>query len=207
MLIDCTEHTESELIIVEGKDAANALKRVCNRRNQAILGLQGKLPNAAKASSEGKLLKNPQIANLIAAIDPGASSGFCFDQLRYHRLVIFTDPDADGLHARVLIVLLFYLHLRFVIEQGRLFVGYAPLYSLDCSQLENPVIAFTTNQYHQLIADLVAKGITDAVTTRFKGLASMDQLLLSRCCVNRDSRMVKKISIADCEAMLRPLGV
>lgn len=206
MLIDCTEHPDSELLIVEGKSAANALKRVRDRRNQAVLAMQGKIPNAAKMSSVRKLLENPQIINLLKALDTNWSGDFRVDEMRYRRLIILTDPDADGIHTRVLIALLFFLHLRVVVEQESLYMGYAPLYSVDSTHLKTPKIAFTQNQYNQVLADLQERGISDTMTTRYKGLAGMDQPLLSRCCIDKESRVIKLVTVSDCQAMVKAFG-
>lgn len=206
MLIDCIEHPDSELLIVEGKSAANALKHVRDRRNQAVLALQGKIPNAAKVKSVRKLLENPPIVNLLKALDANWSGDFRIDEMRYRRLIILTDPDADGIHTRVLIALLFFQCLRAVVEQGNLYTGYAPLYSVDSTHLKTPAIAYTQSQYEQLSTNLHADGIRDAVVTRYKGLAGMDQSMLSRCCVDKESRAIKLVTVADCQAMLKVFG-
>lgn len=206
MLLDCTDFSDSELLIVEGKSAANALKRVVDRRSQAVLALQGKIPNAAKAKSLQKLLENPQIASLIEALGVNFTGEFQADQMRYQRVVILTDPDADGIHLRVLIASLFYLHFRVVLEQQKLFTIYAPLYSLHSSHLETPAIAYNHSQYIEALADLQAQGVSDAVTTRYKGLAGMDQSILNQCCVDKESRMIKLVTMSDCNAMLRAFG-
>ena len=56
VLIDCSEPVDSELFVVEGVSAANALRSVRDRRCQAVLPMQGKIPNASRTSPE-KLLK------------------------------------------------------------------------------------------------------------------------------------------------------
>lgn len=207
MLINCLEHTNSELLIVEGKSAANALKCVRDRRHQAVLALQGKIPNAAKVKSARKLLENPQIISLLTALNSAWSGEFRVDEMRYQRLIILTDPDADGIHTRVLIALLFFIHLRNVVEQESLFNCYAPLYGIDSSHFKIPKFAHTEKQYLKIVADLEARGISDTVTTRYKGLAGMDQTLLKRCCVDKESRAIKVVTTSDCQSMLKVFGV
>ena len=207
MLLSCSEQADTELLIVEGKSAANALQRVRDRQNQAVLALQGKIPNAVKAKSEKKLLENIPICNLLSAIAVDWSGGFCIDRHRYDRLIILTDPDADGVHARALVILLFYLHLRDIIDRGCLYVVYAPLYSIESRLLERPAIAYTDSHYQKVQADLREKGIEDTVTTRYKGVAGMDQELLIRCCISGNSRAIKPVSTADCQKIEEVFGL
>lgn len=206
MLIDCREHSDCELFIVEGKNAAYALKRVRSSRNQAILALQGKLPNAARAKSKERLLQNLQIIDLLSALNHDAL-GVQSDPMPFQKIIILTDPDADGVHARILVATFFYFHLRNVIEQGLLHVACAPLFCIRSDSLEAPRYVFSEKSVKQEASRLTAAGINDQQITRYKGLASLDAESLASECVKPESRTISQLSLTDCATLARAFEV
>ena len=101
MLLDSQQHgPEAELLLVEGESAAQSVAAVRQSLRQAVLPLQGKPLNAWKAGRD-KVLASPLYRQLAAALGlPDAVS--CSDadvgRLRYGRILLLFDPDADGIH-------------------------------------------------------------------------------------------------------------
>lgn len=201
MYIECSERVDSELFIVEGKHAANAVKRVRDARAQAILALQGKLPNAGRVKSQAKLLNNSQVSELLTVVGDNAAAGLAGSSLRYNKIILLTDPDADGLHARVLLVAFFYHQLRSVVEQGVIYMANAPLYCVRSSGLSAPKYIFSAKQYTDIVKQLEVAGINDADVTHFKGLASLNCDELARFCIAPQSRTISRLTVADCAAI------
>ena len=204
MLIDCHTPKNGELFLVEGTHAANAMKRVRRREHQAILRLQGKVPNATKKSLSS-LIENKQVANLINAL-----GGSTFEDLSspFARIILLCDADHDGAHARALLVLLFYQHMRDLISAVRLFAGLAPLYLIKAPDVE-ALPAYSEQHRDSVIQQLTADHEIDRAELtidRFKGLASMPAEDLHRYCVSEKSRAIKQLSIADCEAISQAVG-
>lgn len=202
MLIDCSQHLKSELIIVEGKSAASAVQRVRDRQTQAVISMQGKIPNAAAAGSAKKLFSNIHIKELLVALDSAGVGELPLEKIRYQRVLLLTDPDADGVHARALLILFFFIHLRTMIEQGLLHVGYPPLYRIDSALKNRSFVAYTKSDYEEILQSLSEQGEHDPAISRYKGLGSLDQQSLHKYCIDRQGRRIRQLSVNDCEALL-----
>lgn len=195
--IDCLQRKNSELFVVEGKNAANALKQVRDPKTQAIYSLQGKIPNADR-KTQANLLANPVISTLILALGGVEKCGFLIEKMRFERVIILCDADADGLHAMALLVRLFYSQMGFLIQQGCIFIGSAPLYGLfSAAQSDQPRVAFSQIHRDQVLAELHKGGIESVDIRYYKGIASLNAEMLARECVNPATRTIRQLTLSD----------
>ncbi|HLU68993.1 MAG TPA: DNA topoisomerase IV subunit B, partial [Kofleriaceae bacterium] len=168
-LADCssTDPSESELFIVEGDSAGGSAKQGRDRKTQAILPLRGKVLNAEQASAS-KLMQNKELGDIISALGCGFGPKMDLSKLRYHRIFLLMDADADGHHIATLLLTFFYRHMKPLIDQKHVYLAQPPLYRIDIGK--ETYWALDDIERDKILADHPGK---KASITRFKGLGEM----------------------------------
>lgn len=208
-LVDSDVHGEgAELFVVEGDSAARSVAMLRDARGQAVLPLQGKPLNAWKATA-AKVAAAPLYRQLAAALgtrDPVTCEPADAGGLRFGRIVLLFDPDADGIHIGALMLLYFQRWMPALIAQGRIVVVRAPMFALACGDGPSS-FAYSTAHAQAIAAQWRADGRGEAQLHRFLGLGSIPPATLDALCIDPETRLARVADETDVAAVKRALGV
>jgi len=183
--------------VVEGESAAAAVARVRDADFQAVLPMQGKPLNATRAARE-KVLAHPLFGPLIDAIGTGIEPGYRAESLRYGRVLLLMDPDADGIHCGVLLLLFFRRFMPGLIAAGRIGLVRPPWGEVTVD-----------GRVHHGLSDAELTALADRASAagpvtvrRYRGLAAIDADVIRETCVAPATRRVSSVTPADVAAMV-----
>ena len=203
-LVDSRLHgTGTELFIVEGDSAASVVANLRDAQFQAVLPMQGKPLNAAKATLE-KAMNYPLFKALADSLGVKLGYDFNFNQLQFERVILLFDPDADGIHSGALMLLFFYQFMRPMLEAGKIEMIHAPWMQVSI-QGQSPMYAFSEAQSLSLLTQLRAQG-HEPITVRYRGLAGIDREILFNTCINPTTRNARVMSSTDALMAIEVFG-
>ena len=153
-------------------------------RYHAILPLRGKIPNVEKMKIND-ILKNREIAAVIAAVGTGVGGDCDVSGMRYGRISVLVDADVDGSHIATLLATLFYRTMRPIIDEGLFYVARPPLYLIRANKGKKTAYAYTEEERVQIEKDW--GGPRSVSAQRYKGLGEMnpEQLREDGFCASR----------------------
>ncbi len=158
--------------------------------SQAVLPLRGKILNT-EGLTTAKALTNQEIADLVTAIGTGAGEKFNIDGLRYGKIILLMDADADGCHIATLMLDFLFRHMLELVKQGHVYIAQPPLYRVNVGK--DTYWARDDKHKEEIIAGLRANAKTEV--TRFKGLGEMDAKDLASTTLDRKTRTLLRVQV------------
>ena len=194
-LRDCksSDREESELFVVEGDSAGGSATQGRNNHTQAVLPLRGKILN-----SEGlpmtKVMDHKELADLVTAMGAGVGDALNLNNLRYGKIILLMDADADGHHITTLMLTFFFRFMPELIRKGHLYIARPPLYRLDVGK--ETYWAKDDAHKEQLLEEILKKRPNAKPDImRFKGLGEMSPKELNETTLDVKKRTLLRVQI------------
>ncbi len=191
-LADCSGKKAelNEMFIVEGDSAGGTAKQARVRQYQAILPLRGKPLNVEKKKLS-QILENEEIRTMIGAIGAGISPEFKIEDINYHKVIILSDADQDGMHIRCILLTFFFRYMRPLVDAGHVYIGMPPLYKVYKG--DKVEYAYDDKELNEKI-EKIGKGYQ---LQRYKGLGEMSAEQLWETTMNPATRNLTQVTVED----------
>ena len=118
-----------ELIIVEGDSAFGSARNSRDPNTQGIMPVRGKLPNAFEKTIV-EMLNNPEVAGILHILGCGYGKNFDITKCKFKKIIFMADADPDGAHIRTLLLRIFLVFCRPLVEAGMVYAALPPLYGI-----------------------------------------------------------------------------
>jgi DNA gyrase subunit B len=210
-LADSLDHGPgTELLLVEGDSALASVCAVRDERTQAVLAFQGKPLNAWQASAP-RVAAHAQYRLLAEALGLACAVAPLTDgdlgRLRFERLALLLDPDADGIHIGALLVLFVQRWWPALIGAGRLWMLRAPMFELVAADSGEVRYADHPGQCQVLAAQMTqASGGQAPRIQAHRGLGSIRPAVLRERCVDPTTRAGHALAAAEVQAVVSVFG-
>ena len=128
--VNCNSNNpeEKELYIAEGDSASGNIISCRDPMFQASFSLKGK-PLNSYGITNNRLLANDEFNEIIKIIfNTNDIKKVDYDKVQFHKIIVISDADMDGLHIRSLMLLFFWEHFRELFNRGYVYIGLSPKY-------------------------------------------------------------------------------
>ena len=112
--------------IYEGDSAAGSFRKYRDSSTMGAFALKGKFINVSDISNV-KLASNKEAVDLMSAIGLKLGGGINLKDLRYGRILIYTDADTDGNHIASLLINFFYAYWPELFERNMIYKVETPI--------------------------------------------------------------------------------
>ncbi len=186
-----TDHArggESVIFITEGDSASGSITTARDPHTQAVFSLRGKPLNCHGLTK--KIVYENEEFNLLQHalnIEDG------IEGLRYHKIIVATDADVDGMHIRLLLLTFFLQFFPELVRNGHVYILQTPLF-----RVRNKKETFYCYDENEKQAAMVKLGKNPEIT-RFKGLGEIspdefggfigEQMRLDPVIIRKDSNI------------------
>jgi phosphoglycolate phosphatase-like HAD superfamily hydrolase len=207
-LVDCRACDDgTELFIIEGDSAMATAKAARDSEFQALLPVRGKILNVQNGRS-GDVLKNQECASIVQVLGAGFGPSFDLEAVRYEKIILMADADADGAHLRCLLATLFFKYMPELLEAGRVYVAMPPLHRIEVTDprvgQDAYVYANSDDGLHRELAELSKEcGTWKEPVQRVRGFGEMDADQLAETTMDPRRRTLRRLTVGSAGAAAR----
>jgi DNA gyrase/topoisomerase IV subunit B len=163
--------------------------------------LRGKVLNAEQANA-AKVTGNRELSDIISALGCGVGADFDLAKLRYGKIFLLMDADADGHHISTLLLTFFWRHLPKLVEGGFVYLAQPPLYRIDAAKETYWAL---DEKERDAILSKIPKNVKPEIM-RFKGLGEMMPDQLKQTTLDPRRRRALKVTVPSALEAERVLG-
>lgn len=129
------------------------------------------------------ILENQEMRDIINAIGTGVDDYHNTSEVRYGKLITLADQDCDGNNITSLVLGLFASHMKYLIEEGYVYICMTPLYS---QKVGKEIKFFYPGEEDQID--------WNKPVHRYKGLGSMNSSDMKEFALNPEKRRLYKVT-------------
>ena len=134
--------------LFEGDSAISAFRKYRTPETMGAFALKGKFVNVSEITNQ-KLVQNDEAVNLMASIGLKLGQPIDVKNLRYGRVLIFTDADMDGNAISALLINFFYKYWPDMFERKMIYKVETPIVvAIPKAKAKNKVLFYTQNEYN-----------------------------------------------------------
>lgn len=193
-LKDCTtsDRSKAELYLCEGNSAAGTLLQAREGLDYiAVLPLRGKPLNSVNMDISD-VLENGEMYDFINSVGVGVNEYHSTEQIRYNKIILLADADADGASINALLLGVILYHMTFLLDEGYVYVCRTPLYQQGDTYIY-------PGEEDKLDPN-------KPIDHRFKGLGELNPSQLKTFAFNKDTRKLIKVTNANADYALSLLS-
>ena len=133
--------------LFEGDSAISAFRKYRTPETMGAFALKGKFVNVSEITNQ-KLVQNDEAVNLMASIGLKLGQPIDVKNLRYGRVLIFTDADMDGNAISALLINFFYKYWPDMFERKMIYKVETPIVVAIPKAKAKKVLFYTQNEYN-----------------------------------------------------------
>jgi DNA topoisomerase-2 len=134
--------------LFEGDSAISAFRKYRTPETMGAFALKGKFVNVSEITNQ-KLVQNDEAVNLMASIGLKLGQPIDVKNLRYGRVLIFTDADMDGNAISALLINFFYKYWPDMFERKMIYKVETPIVvAIPKAKTKKKVLFYTQGEYN-----------------------------------------------------------
>lgn len=185
--------------LFEGDSAISAFRKYRDPQTMGAFALKGKFVNVSEMTNQ-KLVQNAEVVNLMASIGLKLGQKIDVKDLRYGRVLIFTDADVDGNSIAGLLINFFYKYWPDMFDRRMIYKVETPIVvAIPKSKSKKKCLFYSQDEYNvwEAKTDLkqwdikYKKGLAALVDDEYQDIINSPKLTL----ITKDDVSTKSLDI------------